>query len=116
MITNIEQEAARLKIFLERNKIKQIELARLLDIPKQNMTRYLKGISQFPTEYALVLREKYNMSLNWFYAGSGYMISKKDEEKKNLVTDIAELKAMLKVALSKIERLEANQEILFKKN
>ena len=113
MITNVEQEAARLKIFLERNNIKQIEVARLLDIPKSSMTRYLKGISQLPTEHALVLRDKYNLSLNWFYAGSGYMVSKKEDD-RNLITDIAELRAHLEMANAKIKRLEDNQKIIMK--
>ena len=56
------------------------ELAEVLDVSRSTVSNWRNNRSEFPLKYALLLQDKYGVSLDWIYSGG-------DLEKLNYVRE-----------------------------
>jgi hypothetical protein len=99
------QEAERLRMFMEKENISSDEMQTIADKPQSTISKYLNGHLRIPANVVKRLHFKYHLNFNWFYLGTGSM-KVKALEKKDLVTDLTEMKADILQLSSKLLRAE----------
>ena len=63
----------RLNLILEKEKISQSELSRMLDFGKGNISNYFSGKENPGRKFLTLLQEKLNISSDWLLTGKGSM-------------------------------------------
>jgi transcriptional regulator with XRE-family HTH domain len=99
------QEAERLRMFMEKENISSEELQNLTKKLQPTISKYLNGHLRIPAAVVKMLHFKYHLNFNWFYLGTGRM-KVNVLDKRDLVTDITEMKADILLVTTKLQRAE----------
>lgn len=92
----------RLALFLIHIKLKQLDLAKEINVATSNVARYASGITPTPQKVVDHLYKKYNLNLHWWYTGKGSKI-KDTAEPKSLISDIGLLADKIEMLTSRID-------------
>lgn len=98
-------DGKQLKKFLERENITQAEFAQMLDVKQPVISKYISGLLDVPLDVIKFLHRKYQMSYEWFFEGIGSM-KVKEVDKKNLVSDLNDLRDTLSVLQHKVVKMD----------
>lgn len=101
-MTTAQIEGQRFLRLIEDEGYNQTTIGPVLGRSQGTINKYIQGNLRIPTDLVKELHLKFKMSLNWFYLGTGRM-RVSDIEKKDLVTNIADLKLELAIMTNKLE-------------
>ena len=106
-IPELIEYAERMYRFRKYKRMPQWEFAEILGVSQPAIVRYENAMTNIPIEVVAAMRQKLNMSLEWFYFNTGGMdhIEKKGS---TLVKDMGELQAQQMQNEIRIRKLEEN--------
>lgn len=85
----------RIKEIREKIFITQQQMANVLNVRKQAISDYERGINIIPTKALIILINDYNININWLLSGKGNMLLT-DTEKASTAQHIQELNDRIK--------------------
>ena len=90
----LEREMApdELRMFLDRNRLYQMELAAYLDIDERTVRRYLRGAASVPVPVVLLLRALDEMEVTPKLPRSAVLVLELELKKKALAMKLSEMK------------------------
>lgn len=94
----------RIKEIREKIFITQQQMANVLNVRKQAISDYERGINTIPTKALIILINDYNININWLLSGKGNMLLS-DTDNINTSQHIQELN-------DKIKELEIENKVL----
>ncbi len=101
-MTTAEEEGQRFLLLMEEEGHDQYSIAPIIEKPQSTVNKYIKGKIRIPAAVVKILNKKFRMSFDWFY-GDGPNMKVKELPKKNLLTDIIELKLQNKLLAARLE-------------
>jgi transcriptional regulator with XRE-family HTH domain len=103
-VSAVDQEAKRLRLFMEREGITQDEMAELLDTNQSTVSKYLSGKLKIPLKVVKVLHLKKHLNYEWFFHGTG-TVKKGVLEKRNIQTDLVDIHAGLGLMMASQDQM-----------
>lgn len=107
----IPMPAKRLREFMKRKKISQTAMGEMFGRSQANINRYLSGEQRIPQELITLLYHRYSLNSEWIYHGTA-PAEFKEKPKKDLVTDISDLKAEITTLKSLVAKMQNDIKIL----
>jgi SOS-response transcriptional repressor LexA/DNA-binding XRE family transcriptional regulator len=84
--------------------LRRTEFAFKLGVPRTSLINYEKGTS-LPVDFLILLKEKFNVNIDWFLTGNGEIfLSKNDKKQPEKHPLIRDLEAMMAQNLENIEK------------
>lgn len=84
----------RLRLFIDREGISQIELAESLGKDPSAISKYCAGKLAIPHQVLKTLHLKYRLNFNWFFMGTGTM-KVNEKEPRRITTDLTDILASI---------------------